>query len=272
MKKSYKYVCLMLFVALQSCETDPNRVLSKLGIPTPRLIRIQGGKYEMGSDSLAEASPVHRAAVNEFWMGETEVTVEQFQAFVAETGYITEPETLGGGWIRDSAGFTKKSDASWKNPYFALVNAQPVVFVTRRDAEAYCIWLSRRSGLAIHLPSEVKWEYACRGGQRIEFVNGWTAENSGMRIHDVAQKAPNHFGLYDIQGNVWEWTADDYANYTKESVADSARRNDGSRGAVMRGGSYAFPVSFASVFFRQPGHGAIARAQDLGFRVVISPE
>ncbi len=130
-----------------------------------------------------------------FWMHETEVTVDAFAAFAMATGYRTAAET---------------ADASrtWRQPGFRVRSRQPVVYVTFRDAEAYCRWIGAR------LPTDAEWEYAARAGatgrhywgEEIDDRYLWYRANSGDRPHDVGGKRPNRWGLYDVEGNVWEWS------------------------------------------------------------------
>ncbi len=130
-----------------------------------------------------------------FAMGRTEVTVRQFSEFVKATGYSTAAESAG-------------SSRTWKSPGFKLSSDQPVVYVTGRDAIAYCQWIGAR------LPTDAEWEYAARAGASSrhywgEAMDGrylWYRTNSGGRPHAVGKKLPNRWGLYDVEGNVWEWT------------------------------------------------------------------
>lgn len=131
----------------------------------------------------------------EFWMGRTEVTVAEFERFVKATGFRTAAETAA-------------SPRTWRQPGFALSPDQPVVYVTPLDAHAYCAWVGGR------LPTDTEWEYAARAGTATRHYWGdsidsrylWYRENSDGRPRDVATRRPNSFGLYDVEGNVWEWT------------------------------------------------------------------
>ena len=133
-----------------------------------------------------------------FRMGRTEVTFRQFSAFVKATGYVTAAERA-------------KSSRNWKSPGFKLSASQPVVYVTGRDAMAYCAWIGGR------LPTDAEWEYAARAGSATRHFWGETADgrylwyraNSDGRPHAVGTKLPNLWGLYDVEGNVWEWTTAD---------------------------------------------------------------
>ena len=152
--------------------------------PQPAFVRIPAGSF--GKTVFARP----------FWMQETEVTVDAFAAFVKATGYGTAAETAG-------------ASRTWRQPGFPVRGRQPVVYVTFRDAEAYCRWVAAR------LPTDAEWEYAARAGatgrhywgEEIDDRYLWYRANSGDRPHDVGGKRPNRWGLYDVEGNVWEWAA-----------------------------------------------------------------
>jgi formylglycine-generating enzyme required for sulfatase activity len=139
--------------------------------------------------------PASPAQPQPFWISQTETTVEQFGAFVTSTGYRSEAEKAG-------------SERNWKAPGFPVKRRQPVVYVTPSDAEAYCAHIGAR------LPTDAEWEYAARAGAATRHYWGdsidgrylWYRANSGDGPHPVAGKRPNGWGLYDVEGNVWEWT------------------------------------------------------------------
>jgi formylglycine-generating enzyme required for sulfatase activity len=129
-----------------------------------------------------------------FWMARTETTVGQFAAFVRSTGYRTEAEKAG-------------ASRTWRAPGFKLEQEQPVIYVTPADAIAYCEWTGARQ------PADEEWEYAARAGAVTRHYWGDSIDgrylryraNSGGRPHAVGRKRPNAWGLYDVEGNVWEW-------------------------------------------------------------------
>ena len=131
-----------------------------------------------------------------FSITKTEVTVEQFQSFVAATGYVTKAEL-------------DKSSRNWRSPGYPVQPKLPVTYVTVLDAVAFCSWLGAR------LPTDSEWEHAARAGTTTRHFWGdaidptflWYRTNSNDSPQPVATRKPNPYGLYDIEGNVWEWTA-----------------------------------------------------------------
>ncbi len=166
----------------------------------PRYLRIPAG--EMAGRKISEP----------LWMGRTEVTVAEFGAFAQATSYRTVAEKEGA--LR-----------TWQAPGFPTSPRQPVVYVTFQDAAAYCEWAGGR------LPTDAEWEYAARAGaQTVHYwgdnIDGnylWYRANSNDQPQPVGRKRPNAWGLYDVEGNVWEWTVDEL---TKGEP--SARRRGGS--------------------------------------------
>jgi formylglycine-generating enzyme required for sulfatase activity len=138
--------------------------------------------------------PAHKVQITkDFWMGQTEVTVEAFHRYAEIKGVRVPPE--------------QKADK------------YPVMSVIWDEASAYCSWAGGR------LPTEAEWEYAARGGTttvRYGDLNAiaWTSTNSQHMPHEVAKKLPNAYGLYDMLGNAWEWVADWYGSkYYEHSPA-----------------------------------------------------
>ena len=164
-------------------------------------VHIPAGTFRMGcsdgdKECYEDEKPPHMVQIShEFWIGQTEVTVAAFQLFGSENAVRMPPEQKGDKF--------------------------PVMSVLWDEADAYCKWAGGR------LPTEAEWEYAARGGTttvRYGDLNAiaWTNANSEHMVHEVAKKQPNAYGLYDMLGNAWEWTADWYGSDRKSTRLNSS--------------------------------------------------
>lgn len=217
-------------------------VVERRGI---ELVQIPGGTFWMGvEDEQAEQDewirkasvPRHRVTVQPFALARAPVTNAQYAAFLeASPRGVAEPKY----W----------SDQRYNGPQ------QPVVGVTWEDARVYCEWAGLR------LPSEAEWEYACRAGSETRYSAGdgedalrrvgWYSENAEGRLHDVAEKPANDFGLHDMHGNVFEWCHDRWHASYKGAVTDGIAWEDGASGLrVFRGGSFGLPAGNARSAYR----------------------
>jgi formylglycine-generating enzyme required for sulfatase activity len=214
-----------------------------------------------------------------FYLGRHEVTVGQFRRFVEASGYVPESERDGtGGYgfnpeydpAKSARGDTfegRNPKYSWRDPGFPQADDHPVVNVTWNDAAALCKWLSEREGVTYRLPSEAEWEYAARAGTRTRYHSGddpqsllkaanvfdadatphwrkWRdfalAGRDGFAFTSpVGSFMPNAFGLYDVHGNAWEWTADWHDDrYYARSPVDDPKGPETGHVRVRRGGSW----------------------------------
>jgi len=219
---------------------------------------------QVGSaEGVADEAPQHSVSLPSFAVAKYDVTRGEYAAFVRETGY-----RAGDGCGKDSFKWQKQADRSWQNPGFHQTDRDPVVCVSWQDANAYIAWLTgkvRQKSSAsrdgpYRLPSESEWEYAARAGTSSRFWWGdddtatsdhaWYKPNSGGHTHPVGLKGANALGLYDMVGNVWQWTADCYAE-RYSSVPTEGRANEtgvidprpnGTKECmrVDRGGSFSF--------------------------------
>lgn len=247
----------------------------------PEMVVVPAGTYTMGSppvekawaathggsaQAVADEAPQHEVRVPSFAIGKYDVTREEYAAFVRETGY-----PAGDGCGPDSFHWNKQADKNWQSPGVQQTSRDPVVCVSWEDAQAYIAWLNRKAGgHAYRLPSESEWEYAARGGTTTKFWWGdderdatayaWFKENSGGQTHAVGSKRANPFGLYDIVGNVWQWTEDCYA----ESYSAAPGAKDCLR--VDRGGSWLYPAWLLRSATRER-NPATYRDRIMGFRV-----
>jgi formylglycine-generating enzyme required for sulfatase activity len=252
--------------------------------PAPEgVVFVRGGCFDMGDDfggGDKDEKPVHEVCVDEFYMGQYEVTVGEFKEFVNATGYKTEAERGGGClvWIGDK--WEKGDNKNWKNPGFLQDDSHPVCCVSWNDAVAYTEWLSGKTGKRYRLPTEAEWEYAARsGGMIVRFAGtsskwelrkyAWYDGNSKNATHPVGQKRPNGLCLYDITGNVWEWCSDWYGeDYYRISPKDNPKGPLSGKYRVLRGGSWFHIWWDIRSAFRNWGYPVSSRNY-FGFRVVI---
>jgi formylglycine-generating enzyme len=229
------------------------------------------GKDLVKADSFNDEHPQHSVRITKpFYLGTYHVTRGQFRQFVADTGYKTDAEKSekpgAYGWDPDKkeAGFNEKY--SWRNAGFEQTDEHPVVNVSWNDAVAFCKWLSKKEGKTYRLPTEAEWEYACRAGTTTRYYNGDDPETLAEvgNVADVAAKVkfpdwtwtikandgyaftapvgkfkPNAFGLYDMQGNAWQWCMDWYSReYYAKSTIDDPTGPDSGFERVIRGSSW----------------------------------
>jgi len=131
----------------------------------------------------------------------------------------------------------------------------PVEYVSLDDVQAFISKLNARTGQHYRLPTEAEWEYACRsGGKQQRYCGGddpeplaWYLDNSGGKTHAVGGKQANGLGLYDMSGNVWEWSCSQYVEKYAGSEKECLSNNDATAGRVLRGGSWNDDARYARV-------------------------
>ena len=227
----------------------------------PEMVSLPPGSYAMGSPvgehgRFDSETPQHRVSVPAFALGKFDVTNEEFLTFLRETGFQPAlcDRILELGWRSPGDG-TAYAPGNWPP------GRNPAVCLNWFDAQAYVAWLNAkiRSRLALssggtgpyRLPSEAEWEYAARAGTTTarwwgEAIgngkancNGCGSSFDGTLIAPVGSFPPNLFGLYDMLGNVWQWTEDCWNENYAGAPADGSvwKRGDCSK-RVLRGGSW----------------------------------
>jgi formylglycine-generating enzyme len=225
---------------------------------------IPGGTFIMGSapgEGKPDSQPAHKREVKGFYLNKFEVSNQQFSEFIAATNYVTDAEKQGGGWVWQNFDWEWVEGANWKNPTGNIESANPkhpVVLVSWNDALAYCAWKGER------LPEEAEWEYAAGGnigaalpfpGDDIsryanifqgDFPYSDSGEDGYKGTAPTGSFKAGHHGLYDMAGNVWEWTATPYdareylrrasGAATNPTGFDPYQPDDDTR--VIRGGSW----------------------------------
>ena len=185
------------------------------------MIAVQGGTFQMGSENGEDdEKPIHKVSLSQFYMAETEVTQELYQAIMG-----TNPSR------------------------FKNCPQCPVEKVNWNDAQAFIQKLNQLTGKSYSLPTEAQWEYAARGGTLSKGYKyagsndlgtvAWYGSNSTSKTHPVRSKQANELGLYDMSGNVWEWCQDWYnGEYYQNSPGYNPQGPTGGSFRVYRGGSW----------------------------------
>lgn len=270
-----------------------------------RMVTLPGGRVLIGSpESDSEAQPdekpQHWADVKgPFSIGVYEVTFGEFRKFVAATGYETmaERENMGFAFNSQSRRLEPKAGSSWKSTGFLQTDDHPVINVAYEDAMAFCDWLTTKEPLRYRLPSELEWEYACRGGTTTKWSCGdsveslkdysnlcdsklqaaypfatWSVEwSDGFAFTaPVGTFRPNPFGLYDMHGNVFEWCADFWPEVGYDGLKLPPSDEPIPSGArITRGGSFLSLTTFTRSADRVCLQPQI-RNCIVGFRVVCT--
>ena len=240
------------------------------------MIKVEGGTFRMGATSeqdidAYDEKPVHSVTLSDYYIGETEVTQELWQAVMG-----SNPSEFKGN------------------------NQRPVDNVSWNDCQEFIKELNQLTGKKFRLPTEAEWEYAARGGKysndyvyKYSVSNNadevaWYCQNSGdkylswewnhdnsyesiiennCKTHPVKTKKANELGLYDMSGNVWEWCNDWYGSYQSNSRTNPTGPSEGEY-RVLRGGSWDFFVGFVRVSFSSictPDH----RNYNFGLRLAL---
>jgi formylglycine-generating enzyme required for sulfatase activity len=227
----------------------------------PEMVAIPAGSFLMGSPSSEQGrendeSPQHRVTISQpFALGKYEVTFDEYDVFARATGKSLPDDK---GWGR---------------------GRRPVINVSWEDAQAYAKWLSQQTGERYRLPSEAEWEYAARAGTPSAYwwdnsigSNRANCYGCGSRW-DSRQTAPagsfsaNGFGLFDVHGNVWEWTEDCWNGSYSGAPADGSAWTRGDCGRrVLRGGSW-FDVPRSLRAALRFGYTPSVRDNVFGFRL-----
>ena len=247
------------------------------------MIGVEGGTFRMGctpeqDNCDDDERPVHRVTVDGFYIGKYEVTFKQYIAFMNDAG-VGRDGRLGGRVLFSDVGGHIKVNARGRFVFsggrYARSEQAPIFYVTWYGAQAYCEWLSRSTGKTYRLPTEAEWEYAARGGVKSKGYRyagsnnvGQVAVYSNGNAQPVGSKSPNELGVYDMSGNVWEWTADWYGAYGSDAQNNPTGPASGTR-RVLRGGSWYSLAQFSRVAYRNdysPGYSS----SYYGFRVASS--
>ena len=208
-----------------------------------QMVAIPGREYTMGSQVKKDEQPPHKVTVSPFWMQAHEVTWDEYRLFMfaKQAGEIAHKDDLVDGVSRPTRPYVEMS--------FGMgINGFPAISMTQHAANKYAEWLSAKTGEFYRLPTEAEWEYACRAGSTTPFYFGsdasqlgdyaWYSANSKGKYQKVETKKPNAWGLFDMLGNVMEWTLDQYAPYKGGDQVDPWVKPTQPYPIAVRGGSW----------------------------------
>jgi len=216
-----------------------------------KMVYVKGGTFQMGTSGgeFPRESPAHSVTVSDFYIGETEVTQELWEAVMEYN-----PSSFSGSRL-------------------------PVENIDYNDCQEFIEKLNELTGEAFRLPFEAEWEFASRGGTKSEGYNysgsnaigdvAWYNANSGSQSHEVGTKKANELGIFDMSGNVWEWCEDFFDdNYYSVSPEQDPTGPDNGNTWLNRGGSWKSGAKYCRSAYRGQGKTG-ERESYLGMRLAI---
>lgn len=257
MRISTPVLSALVFLVVVPSETraDDLAVQPLQPLKAIEMVLVKGGCYRMG-DTFGHGAenerPVHEVCVKDFYLGKYP---------------ITQMEWTGQMGRNPSAHAT------------CGINC-PVENVSWNDIQEFLRKLNLRTRKQYRLPTEAEWEYAARSGGKSEEWAGtssaeelgnyaWFIENSGFESHPVGQKKPNGLGLYDMTGNVWQWTSDRYSeDYYEKSPTNNPNGAATGQTRTLRGGYWGDLLELVRVA-RRVGLDPSVRGPGFGFRIVL---
>lgn len=231
---------------------------------------IPAGSFFMGSkdSSFPDQLPLHQVQLDAFWIGTHEVTWDAFELFLDKQ----YEQTITEGGVPARVDALARPSLPYLDMTFGMgKEGKPAVGMTQYGALQYCHWLYLKTGIFYRLPTEAEWEYAARAGSDDRFFFGndpatltdyaWFATNSMGSTQVVGTKKPNPWGLYDIYGNVTEWTIDQYAPdfYGKSSATNPINHASKLYPHSLRGGNFASTLEALGAAFREQSSPAWKR-------------
>jgi formylglycine-generating enzyme required for sulfatase activity len=250
----------------------------------PELVLIPTGRFEMGSSEIERATAM-KSGSQKAWLARE--TPQHWVSIAYSFALARHPVTVG-QWrqFARATGWESMSDTDWNAPGFVQTDEHPVVAVSWNDAQKYLSWLTAKTGQLYRLPSEAEWEYACRAGTHTAFsfgedisteranYDGNFTYNNGVKgefrqgTTRVDAFQPNPWGLFDMHGNVWEWTQDVVHENYEGAPSDGSAWEQGGDPArrVLRGGSWLYQPRYLRSALRN-GYSAVLANDIVGFRV-----
>ncbi len=247
------FACLLFIFSSLFCTAQNEFKVYEQTVPGSafkfKMVPLKEGDFTIGSPASekkrdADEGPQQPLHISAFWMAAFEVTRDELDVFLkdettsqnADVDAITRPSPQ---YIDFSWGMGKEG-------------GYPANSLSQYGALMYCRWLYQKTGIFYRLPTEAEWEYACRAGSTTTYFFGndssqldqyaWYEKNSEDKFHKVGEKKPNAWGLYDMLGNVMEWTLDHYEEYglTRSAVKTDpfVKPNPSRYPKTLRGGGF----------------------------------
>jgi formylglycine-generating enzyme required for sulfatase activity len=217
-----------------------------------KMVPIQGGEFTIGSAANekgrnADEGPQKKLSIAAFWMSAYEVTRDELDVFLKDES--TSQNVSVDAITRPSPQYVDLSLGMGKE------GGYPANSMSQRTAIMYCKWLYQKTKIFYRLPTEAEWEYACKAGTNTAYFFGnnaadldkyaWYEKNSENTFHKVGKKLPNPWGLYDMLGNMTEWTLDHYDATAFEKVNNeqlTIAANEAKYPKTLKGGSFIDPA------------------------------
>ena len=251
-KNSLVLPLLFLAILLQGQDTE------QITIPGSeisfQLVHLPAGQLEVEGED-GQPIPIQLDA---FWMGAHEVTYDEFALF-QQRQYDSDVSNWQEGEYRADA--VSRPTPQYLDYTYGMgtTGGFPAVSMTQQAALRYCYWLYQKTGQFFRLPTEAEWAYACQAGQNwapeklVDYA--WFYDNGYEAYHKTGEKAPNPWGLYDMLGNVAEWTLDEYRKDYPAAIGQDAinpwvkpaKRHS----RTVMGGSYDSPEKECNCTYRQ---------------------
>lgn len=225
---------------------------------TFKMVKVEGGTFTMGAtaeqgmEAEYNEKPVHEVTLQDYYIGQTEVTQALWNA------------------VMDY------------NPSYTRGDTNPVDKVSWNECKDFVEVLTELTGLPFRLPTEAEWEYAARGGKHSKGYKyagsddpeevAWFVANAGEKSHPVAGKKPNELGLYDMSGNLYEWCEDKYLMYdgSEPQYSEKMLKSDKKREFhIERGGCWNYGPTMCRVAYRHAGNYTHMYAYD-GLRLALT--
>jgi formylglycine-generating enzyme required for sulfatase activity len=218
------------------------------------MVPIPAGEFQIGTPEneagrRKDEGPQRTLRIDPFWMGKREVTWDEYRLFMFSqmAKEDTNKDDVVDAISRPTRPYVEMS--------FGMgINGFPAISMTQHAANKYAEWLSAKTGHFYRLPTEAEWEYACRAGTTTAYSFGddpaqlgdyaWFADNSEGKYQKVGTKKPNPWGLYDMHGNVMEWTLDQYdpAGYKDLGPDNPMKASTQPYPQSVRGGAWTDPA------------------------------